>query len=325
MKRRRHRGSLRLTIVLFLVAAAAPIGAGARAGAATPARAGCAGSFLPVGLRPETTAAGREQVYVELCVPAVPVATVQVLVHGMTYDHPFSRTVDIDSNAFVVHQVIQALRRGAIPGPAGDRPVFSRVALVAHSYGSWTAWFEATRYHDEDGVILTGVTHRPNFPWSAVVVFPNLHPAVTDPAFADRGWDPGYLTSRPGSRYDLFYAPADADPAVVALDEATKQTVTSAEIDTFPRILRTPLDIRAPTLLVNGDRDGLFCGRPPVSTDCSTPEALIAAERPYLGSRVPSLEAIIVPGGGHDLNLMRNSAVLFSGALAWTDRHIGRG
>ncbi len=349
-----------VAIVLFL---AVPLPAASAD--QTPPAAGCAGSDLPVRLSPEGPGGGApgEHVYVELCLPGRPVSTVQVLVHGMTYDHrywdfpdprggtsrysyvaaalragyatlaldrigsgrsshPFSRFVDIDSNAFVVHQAIQALRRGDIPAAGGTRPTFSSVVLVGHSYGSFTTWFESSRYHDVDAVILTGVTHRPNMPRGPIVVFSDLHSAVSDPAFAGNGWDPGYLTSKPGTRYELFYAPATADPAVVALDEATKQTVSSAEIDTFPRILGAPLDIRAPVLLVNGDRDGLFCGAAPIATDCSSPETLMAAERPYLGERLPSLDAVIVPGGGHDLNQMGNAAVLFDAAMRWTDRHL---
>ena len=36
----------------------------------------------------------------------------------------------------------------------------------------------------------------------------NLYPAVDDPKFAGSGRDPGYLTSKPGTRESLFYAAA---------------------------------------------------------------------------------------------------------------------
>ena len=69
-------------------------------------------------------------------------------------------------------------------------------------------------------------------------VVPGLYPAAADPRFGPlSGLDPGYLTTQPGTRYHAFYEPAQVDPAVVAYDEMTKGTVTSAELQTYPLIL----------------------------------------------------------------------------------------
>src|SRR5258706_486707 len=71
--------------------------------------------------------------------------------------HPLSALVTIDSNAYTVHQLIQAVRSGGIRRTGGR--LFDTVVLVGHSYGSWTTWFEATRFDDVDAVVLTGATH----------------------------------------------------------------------------------------------------------------------------------------------------------------------
>ena len=150
-----------------------------------------------------------------------------------------------------MHQLIQAIRSGAIAALAAAR--FDFVVLVGHSYGSWTTWFEATRYNDVDAVVLTGATHGLTTVDAPFIVVPGLYPAPLDPRFGPlSGFDPGYLTTQPDTRYHAFYEPAQVDPAVVRYDEMTKGTVTAAEIQTYPLILREPLDIRVPVFLTVG-------------------------------------------------------------------------
>src|SRR5215470_3915351 len=49
-------------------------------------------------------------------------------------DHPDGNLVDMNSNAFVVHQVVKALRTGAVASQS-----FQKVIVVGHSMGSFTA------------------------------------------------------------------------------------------------------------------------------------------------------------------------------------------
>ena len=107
-----------------------------------------------------------------------------------------------------------------------DGHAFQHVIMVGHSIGSVEAWIEAARYHDVDAVIVTGALHALSPDIRALQN--DLYPAVDDPAFAGSGLDPGYLTTVPGTRGSLFYDPATANPAVVAVDEANKDTVTVA-------------------------------------------------------------------------------------------------
>ncbi len=336
----------------------------------------CRTSKLPVDLEiglpptpgsgvgvPLGTALGQQEVLVKMCLPegkSRPRA-VQLLVHGITYDHrywniadpqdsdgnrysweaaaaengyataaidrigngdsthPPSPAVTIDSNAAAVHQVVQALRAGNVAGPDGAAE-FEKVVLVGHSYGSMTSFIEASRYQDVDALVLTGVSHNITEVQTPTNIESKHYPAVLDPQFQGTVLDPGYVTSRPGTRYDLFYAPGtDVDPGIVERDEATKGTFSQFEIMNYAIIFRTPLDIRAPVFLLNGELDGIFCSQAPLDlgAPCNSEEALIANESPWLGRRVPSIDAHITPRTGHDLNAFRSSQESFDAAMEW--------
>ncbi len=135
--------------------------------------------------------------------------------------------------------------------------------------------------------------------------------------------DPGYITTRPGTRNGLFYAPgSDVDPRIVARDESTKGTVSQFEIANYPIFFRTVLDVRAPAFIINGSLDGIFCSQThlDLAADCTTPKTLVANERPWFPA-VPSLDAAIIPDAGHDLNAFRSSQRTFSTAMDWvTDK-----
>src|SRR5262249_7083865 len=122
--------------------------------------------------------------------------------------HPASSQITAQADAFIAHQLIQALRHGAV---AGVR--FGPVITVGHSLNSLIVWDEAITYHDVDGVIVTGVAH------SLAAAFgqafsADLYPASKDPKFAGSSLDSGYLTTVPGTRGTLFYHQPDADPAL---------------------------------------------------------------------------------------------------------------
>lgn len=348
-----RRGILVLSVLQI---ALPPTGAYAR----DVAPASCRDSRVPVKLAPGQRT--ELHVFVRLCLPPTRPATVQVLVHGITYDHsywdfpdptghtdrysyvraalaagfatlavdrmgigrsdhPFSATVGIDENAFVIHQLISDLRRGTVTGPTGTQS-FRKVVLVGHSYGTWTSWFETTDWHDVDGVILSGATHHVRVD-AVPLVGGTLYPAKFDSAFRGRHLDIGYLTTRRGTRYQDFYAPAAADPAVVALDEATKETITAREAGDFPETISRRLDVRAPVLLVDGTLDSLFCGPRLGGADCSSGSTIVRDEGPYLGTSVPCIDGYALRGGGHDLNFALDAGDWFAVAQDWIARRIG--
>ena len=224
-------------------------------------------------------------------------ATVQLLVHGATYNHlywnfpygdgyysyvdaataagyatfdvdrigdgnsshPPSTDVTLTAGAVALHDAVTALRTGTV----GGHP-FQHVIMVGHSLGSVEAWIETARYHDVDAVIITGALHQLN-PDLAALAQADVYPAADDPKFADSGLDPGYLTTRPGTREALFYDLATANPAVVALDKADKDTSTVGELDGLLSLVSEPpseqpsSQINVAVLVVVGAGDNIFC------------------------------------------------------------------
>ena len=207
-------------------------------------------------------------------------------------------TVTMYTHAFIVHEIVQDLRNGL----AGNPP-FSHVILVGHSLGSITAIVEAgtPSYSDVDAVIITGLTHSLNLA-NLTLLVATLYPAALDPRFAGSGIGSLYLTTEPGTRGNEFYYLGNTDPNVLAEDEATKETATLGEVQSFldPLLLGTSMQITVPVLLVAGRQDSLLCGL--LATNCNSSATLLAAEAPYYSPQA-HLQAVVIPGSGHDLNL----------------------
>jgi len=232
--------------------------------------------------------------------------------------HPAGASVTIDVNAFVLHQVVRALRSGMI-----GKIAFQRVVLVGHSLGSIAALAEASAYHDVDGVVLTGVSH---FSPNGESWLPSLVPANQDPRFAGRNLDDDYLTTRPGTREATFdYAPVP-DAQLITLDEATKETVTTAELRTMGPILTSGASfaIRVPVLMVAGQLDPGVCGGVSICASLAASAAAFAiAEAPFFAPDA-CLETAVIPDAGHDLNLDPSAPVTYEVIRAWADAYVGR-
>lgn len=279
--------------------------------------------------------------------------TIQIVVHGLTYDHQYwnwpqspktysyvhsatddgyatfaidrlgSGTSDhpvdglsltAESGAYVLHQIVQALRAGSL----GDT-AFSKVIAVGHSYGSVTAAYEAATYRDVDAVILSGMLHDPSP--TAFVALSNFYPAFLDSKFANSGLNATYLTTIPGTRTQLFFNAATADPAVIARDEILKQTATAGELSTLTSANTLTPQINVPVLLAMGNADYLFCA--PLILSCADSNAVLARESSHY-SPYTCLEAVVQPTTGHDLNLHPNAHIWYDFAGDWADRRIGR-
>ncbi len=220
---------------------------------------------------------------------------------------PLSTLVTLATQAQAVHAVIQSLR-----------PRFSKLVLVGHSIGSAIVMTEAATYHDEDAVVITGLTHQINVP-GAVPVFTTLIPASLDPELVGYGLDLGYLTTRAGTRYSSFHTPGTTEPGALAFDEATKGVVTAGEtLDTVLISALVPVSrqITVPVKLVMGGGDVDFCG-PPLGADCSSNQALAASEAPYY-SPAAQLSAYVVPGYGHSINFSDDAPGYHQAVIDWT-------
>lgn len=289
-------------------------------------------------------------VYGELCTPhgAPPAySAVQLLVPGSTYNHsyydlpvrpgtysyvstalgagystfnidrlatgrsslPPSRSYTLDAGVEALHQVVTALRSGAI----GDRP-FGTVVWVGHSLGSSMAWSAAAKHRDIDAFVLTGMSHvvQENVPDGGPAADVQFEiPANSDPMFRDNVDDPGYLTTNAGMRRFFYYGP-NADPAVIAADEAHKD-LSTAEGAGLPESVPSQSlsrSIAVPTLLVVGDRDQ-YCTIP-----VCTSESMLQYERPYYSPEA-ELGAIVVTDSGHSVQLHENAPQTNAAILEW--------
>jgi pimeloyl-ACP methyl ester carboxylesterase len=233
--------------------------------------------------------------------------------------HPISTDLTVPAGVWVIHELVQALRKGTISGTK-HKVAFSRVIEVSHSFGTFFSWLEVSEYNDVNAAIFTGATHHLRVALPFLSALLSFEPSGADPAFAKDHLDGGYLTQNPSKR-SVFYKPADANPAVIAEDADHDDLLTISEFADFPTILDgTNLNIRVPVLLVLGQDDPMFCA--PHATDCSSAAALAAQERPYLGKHVPSLTAYLLPGAGHALNGMPNATEWFNFAQRWASRTV---
>jgi pimeloyl-ACP methyl ester carboxylesterase len=313
----------------------------------------CRGVSIPTGL----SAASRQDltVYGEFCVPARSTPqTIQVLVPGGTYSHtywdfpgfsgkysyarymngagyatlaidplgvggsshPPGLSVTIQSEAYAVHSALQAARDGGI----GEK--FARVILVGHSLGTLTNDIEAATYHDEDGFIATGTSHGPGAA-GLVEIFTHAEPALLDPVTAPQIplLDLTYI-SLPGAR-SVFYAGGAVGPAVEAADEATRSPGPAGYLATLaPDLADTQLlgtnSIHVPVLLADGSNDAVFCrqGGALATANCASAASLYASESPFY-SPAAHLQAYVLPGSGHAINLVPDAPLWYAKALAW--------
>ncbi|MEC3916205.1 alpha/beta hydrolase [Nocardia sp. CDC160] len=290
---------------------------------------------------PQGTVAGT------LCLPDGPADTVMILESGSNYNHlywdfpyqpetynfrramnaagyatlvadrlgngassrPLSFTLTATETAESLHTMVQALRGGL----AGNAP-FAKVVTAGHSLTSGTAIMEATSYHDVDGILLTGYSHTLSVP-DVLGVISTYYQAVNDPEFAGRGYDPGYLVTRPGTRAADFYG-IDPDPQVVALDEANKETFSLTE---YPDGLLSTLPgmssfITVPVMIVDGSRDRMVCG--PGFSTCTDTATLYGKEHPYF-SPDAKLRTYVLPNSGHAINLAPNTRDYHAQVVDW--------
>jgi len=233
--------------------------------------------------------------------------------------HPPSAGLDLNAGAVALHDAVTALRSGAVDGHA-----FPQVIMVGHSIGSMEAWLEAARYHDENAVIATGVLHEysPNIGALESI----LYPAAGDPKFAGSGLDTGYLTTQPGTRGSSFYDPATADPNVVAADEANKDTVT------VPELIGTNSIIGLPPNLPPSQQPSAQITVPVLSVvgqddnlfctgvtvyDCSSTQTVQSFESQYY-SPAAHLKVVVIAGTGHDLALSTTAPVTDAVMIGWS-------
>jgi len=232
-------------------------------------------------------------------------------------DHPLPALVTIQADAYVLSQLVTDLKTGAYGGPA-----FQKVLLVGHSVGSAISIAEATnpQFAHVDGVILSGFLHFVD-PVEVVRLANDIYPANQDPDPRFKDLPPGYFTTKPNTRGQIFYYLPNADPQVIGTDEQTKETITDNEFTTFFSIANSPLSryIQVPVLDVVGQNDALFC----LGTfSCTNSDAVKQYESIYYAPQA-QLQLLVIPHSGHDLNLQKTaSTVWYPQALTWIQAHM---
>jgi pimeloyl-ACP methyl ester carboxylesterase len=243
---------------------------------------------------------------------------------------PPSAAVTGIAQADTLHGVVQALRTGQVGAHH-----FGTVVLGGHSLGSADAVYGAASHGDVDGLLLTGFSHNLNARNVAVRFTPGvgMQPAMLDPAFRGDGYDPGYITTLPRGRR-LLYGPDDVTPELQRWDEATKNVTSTVEVaSAFPSATPVPAlpvlspvadlppsqSIEADVFLVNGGHDNIVCS--PVVPNCESSSSLLSTERPFFPN-ARTLQASLIRGAGHDLNLSIHSPEYLRTVLDWVEHTV---
>ncbi|MGH2830837.1 MAG: alpha/beta hydrolase [Actinomycetota bacterium] len=227
-------------------------------------------------------------------------------------DRPAAALVTVQSEAFLLHQLVGRLRAGAIGGVT-----FGKVALAGNSLSTLIQIFEAEKYQDVNALINTGVFVGPS-PVGLATLFASFYPAQLDPKFAGNpDIPPGYMTTLPGARAQFFHLPT-AEEATVQLDEDLKDTATVGEFATFGTWIPFTQLVSVPVLSVVGDHDILAC-----LTVCE-PGGIETTKEQLFWSPATCLEIQILPDAGHFVQLQRGSAAAFTTlAQDWLSRRVG--
>jgi pimeloyl-ACP methyl ester carboxylesterase len=237
-------------------------------------------------------------------------------------DRPPAADVSVISNAFVLHQVVQALRTGTLAGVP-----FRHIIGVGHSFGTNILQRLGAQFpRDVDGLILTGQLHDIG-PELAGLVQTAVRPASIDPRFAGQQLPEGYLTFANGLQLSFLVNPRRADPDIVNFHESLKETVTPAELADLAAQAtnRDSLGIVVPVLLLIGELDRVVCGN---RINCSSRQSILAVEKAFYGPDA-CLQIEIARGSGHLLNLQRSPQGTYSTMLTWARKLVaandGRG
>lgn len=352
-RRRRHTGKITRLSTWAMALSVATLGAAAApAHASEPSELHCANYNLSVALTDSGPA--DQTMWGQLCYRgSVEPDAVQLLVHGATYSHtywdfpygngyysyvdaatlagyatfdvdrigdgnsthPPSSELTVQSDAVSLHNVISDLRSGAVGGHA-----FANVIWVGHSLGSIIGTVEISTYHDVNAAILTGYLNAIS-PDVFTLLAGDFIPAIDDPLFANSGLDSGYDTSLAGTREQLFYYPATADPNVVALDESTKQTSTADEGADSLNLLGDPPSqsptqgITVPVLIAVGQNDILLC-QDVTQYSCGNHASVLSYESPFFPPQA-HLQVVTVPQTGHDLALSTTAPATDAIMIGW--------
>ncbi|AGP35104.1 alpha/beta hydrolase [Sorangium cellulosum] len=262
----------------------------------------------------------------------------QVLVHGLTYTHeywdipsiggrdysyarhmakegyavlaldmlgtgessrPDGDFLDLAETAESVHQVLTEMRtRGGV-----FKTPFNRIALVGHSNGAIISTYVQSTYNDADVLVNTGLTFTP-------------HPIPVSPEAISALLQTPYIAIPPEIRTDIFYDAANADPALIAFDNANiADTYTRGQFLSLLAVSEDPSlsgihDVTSPVLIQFGETDEL------------QPAAYVDSDAALYTSAARVTKAI-VPDTGHILNGHRGTPIGWEQIDCWIHHNMG--
>lgn len=269
--------------------------------------------------------------------------TVQVLVAGATYNHRYWDAGVINGNdysyaRFMASQcytvlALDRLGTGESSRPAGDlvtkateasalaqilrqlraSGAFSHIVLVGHSFGTLLATYTLGTYGNvADAFVATGWVNAPG-------VVP------VDPAYIQSLFATPYITLPPEVRTALFYDAANADPIVIAFDNAnladtfTRGFLADAVAVFTARALGDVDQIKA---LTKVDQIGVPMFVQLGANDALFPASYAAVETQFY-SGAPNVTVDTLSNIGHSFNLHTNHQAGWDHIAAWIGSTFG--
>jgi pimeloyl-ACP methyl ester carboxylesterase len=219
--------------------------------------------------------------------------------------------ISLQDQMEVMHQLIVQFRTsGVAVEENGKNKTYNpnKLIVVGHSLGAEEAMLLGAKYADDaDAFELQSYLHVSN-PAGGALVGQYRVSAPTSTSYADATKWSNYVTTADGptaiGHRDIFYYTPNADPTVIAADEATKG-VSPVKVAVQANLERTtPVSpqIKKPILLVTGEFDILNCDASVAGLSCASSSAVKTRESQYyVGSTC--FTAYTIPNVGHDVNL----------------------
>ncbi|WP_101759038.1 alpha/beta hydrolase [Oceanicoccus sp. KOV_DT_Chl] len=222
-------------------------------------------------------------------------------------DHPPAWLVTVEAHAYVLEQLIQYFSESKGMG---------RVVTVGHSLGSVIALAHAIkRPRQIDGLVLTGFLHNSN-PEFNQIMRQSTGLAMFSEGFAGKIIDPLYMLSNNGMREQVFYYTGNYDPAVAAVDELNRQTLTVTEILSMLKYFGDrSTQLKLPVLIVVGEKDFVVCGG---ALPCENPSYVANYEKQFFHPQ-SDVTTMLVKNTGHNINLHFSAPESFTQILTWMD------
>ncbi|MGI9291154.1 MAG: alpha/beta fold hydrolase [Gammaproteobacteria bacterium] len=227
-------------------------------------------------------------------------------------DHPFGIALDVDTQAYVLHQALDVL---------ASEHEFEATVMLGHSFGSTISLAHSLRWPEQsDGIVLTGFIHNFNPAFGAAMGQSIGFAAFSGPLSGSLV-DPTYTISKPDSRNDVFYTTDNTDPEVMVTDNDTRETTAVGELISMSRYFADQSkQLTVPVFVLIGENDFVVCGEE--GLDCTDHQAVIENELVYYPAQACP-EIVVLDDTNHNANLHLNAQGNFALMLDWIGRRVG--